>query len=66
MPCPMCKSEKFYVKDPEDQYEVYEFTLKNGNPVFEDTKPEFISSQGHDYEVYCNTCVWHGKINELA
>ena len=31
MTCPQCKSEKFYVKDPEDAYDTHEFeTGKNG------------------------------------
>jgi rRNA maturation protein Nop10 len=32
--CPLCGSESFYVKDPGDPYEIYEFDLKDGKIVF--------------------------------
>ncbi len=62
--CPVCGSQKFYVKDPEDEYEIYEFELNEGMVVFaeryEDCPP--LSGDGH---IYCNRCIWHGKMNEL-
>jgi len=32
MKCPVCSCANFYIKDPEDEYETYEFELKDGQP----------------------------------
>lgn len=64
--CPYCGSRNFYVKDPKDQYEIYEFDLEGGQVQFrpreEDSKPPEI---GGDTETYCGLCAWHGKFNTL-
>jgi hypothetical protein len=65
--CPYCGSRNFYVKDPEDQYEIYEFDLEGGQVQFlpredEDSKPPEV---GGDTETYCGLCAWHGKFNAL-
>ncbi len=65
--CPYCGSQNFYVKDPEDQYEIYEFALQGGNIQFKPGEEE--TSQppeiGAETETYCGTCSWHGKFNTL-
>ncbi len=65
--CPYCGSQSFYVKDPEDQYEIYEFELQGGLIQFKPTEAE--TSQPPEVrgetETYCGTCSWHGKFNTL-
>ena len=34
MKCPICGCEKFYLKDPDDEYETYEFELSDGEVAF--------------------------------
>lgn len=66
MACPLCGCEHFYVKNPEDEYETYEFDLRNGEILFasEDAKsacPEI----GDDTEAFCDNCAWHGKWKQI-
>ena len=66
MACPLCGCDHFYVKNTEDEYETFEFDVRNGEIVFtsDDTGdgcPEIKS----DTETYCDNCAWHGKISEL-
>lgn len=64
--CPYCGSRSFYVKDPADQYEIYEFDLEGGQVQFrpreEDSTPPEISG---GTETYCGLCAWHGKFGSL-
>ena len=65
--CPVCGCARFYVKNPEDQYDICEFDCIDGRPVFdpeldEDQCPE-VSGQT---ETYCNQCAWHGPFQELG
>ncbi|UCG12666.1 MAG: hypothetical protein JSU72_19675 [Deltaproteobacteria bacterium] len=64
--CPLCGSQSFYVKDAEDEYEIYEFDLKGGEIVF---TPEAGTSElpevGGDTETFCNRCAWHGNLKSL-
>lgn len=62
MRCPACGCLSFYVKNPDDEYETYEFDLKGGNIVFH------AEADGHlkdETETYCNKCAWHGQFREL-
>jgi len=64
--CPLCGCEQFYVKDPDDEYETYEFSCPNGKIVFsskgdELEHPEILERT----ETYCNRCAWHGKYQEI-
>jgi hypothetical protein len=67
MGCPVCGSRSFYVKDPEDVYEIYEFDLHGGRVQFK--PPEEETSQPpalrDETETYCGLCSWHGKFNTL-
>ena len=64
--CPLCKSKSFYLKDPEDEYEIFEFALKEDSPFFrEGNKPTFVSDKLGKEEIYCEQCAWHGKFEEL-
>jgi hypothetical protein len=66
MACPFCGCEHFYIKDPEDEYETYEFDLKGNQVVFASGEDETQTPQvAEDTEAYCDNCAWHGKMNEL-
>ena len=65
MKCPACGCKNFYVKNPDDEYNVYEFTCNDGNISFEDDIGEDDVLQINDStEAYCNKCAWHGKIEK--
>ena len=34
MECPLCGCVGFYIKDPDDEYETYEFAWRDGNVEF--------------------------------
>ena len=64
--CPFCGSQEFFLKDPEDEYETYEFQTTSGEVAF----PEGDDVSEHpemtdDSETYCCICAWHGKFQEL-
>ena len=66
MKCPTCGSEEFYIKDDDDEYDIYEFTCSGGEVVFsEETDAEEATQVGDDAETFCNRCAWHGKFGTL-
>jgi hypothetical protein len=59
--CPSCGCRAFYVKDPNDEYDIHEFECQNGEVVFSSEvadSPEI----GTDTEIHCNKCAWHGEM----
>lgn len=64
--CPVCSSQNFFVKDPDDPYEIYEFDLQEGEIVFrtEGDESELPEIEG-ETETYCNRCAWHDKLRTL-
>ena len=65
--CPLCGSQSFYVKDPGDPYEIYEFELEKGEIVFSSggDDSELPNIEG-ETETYCNRCAWHDKLKTLG
>lgn len=64
--CPICGSKSFYVKNPDDEYDIYEFECRDGEICFEDTLTNGECPEVRDStETYCNTCAWHDKFKEL-
>lgn len=64
--CPICGCEEFYVKDPEDEYEIYEFSCENGEVCFDpEADKENAPDMGAETETYCNRCSWHDKLETL-
>jgi len=66
MACPICKSEMFFVKDPEDEFELYEFEAQNGKVAFDDPEaalkaPPVTGTR----EVFCRRCSWHGPFDGI-
>jgi hypothetical protein len=66
MKCPVCGSLNFFVKDPDDEYETYDFELK-GEEVAFNSEAEATGSTDvkADTEVFCEKCSWHDKFQEL-
>jgi hypothetical protein len=60
--CPDCGSQGFYVKDPQDQYNISEFDLKDGEIIYtgveNDTVPLPVTD---DTEIFCDRCAWHDR-----
>jgi hypothetical protein len=66
MPCPLCGCEHFYVKNPEDEYETFEFDVKGGEILFPSEEAESERPRiKEDTETYCDNCAWHGKLKEI-
>ena len=60
MKCPDCGAQRFYVKDPHDQYTLCEFSLVNGNIEYlSDEEEEVKIPVLDDTETYCDRCAWH-------
>jgi hypothetical protein len=67
MKCPMCGCRRFYLKDPDDQFETYPFELINGDVSFD---PEVEEPDAPDLnektETFCEKCAWHGPLKEMG
>lgn len=64
--CPICKSGQFYVKDPSDPFEVYEFHLEDGGVRFDDAESEDDAPLiDGGQEIFCQRCSWHGKYESI-
>ncbi len=67
MKCPDCGAQRFYVKDPGDQYNIFEFELQEGEIVFSGDQPD--SEQPPEIigetETFCDRCAWHDKFKSL-
>ena len=64
--CPRCGSDHFYVKNPDDEFDIYEFTYRDGDIQF-DPDVDAGDAIGIDdqTEIYCNKCAWHVKAGAL-
>ena len=64
--CPVCKCEKFYIKDKDDPYETYELVCKEGHLVLADDEAvEGSIAMDGQSEVFCDRCAWHGAESQL-
>lgn len=64
MACPICKSNHFYVKDPDDPYETYEFQVGSDGVPLQNPQNRSVPAAGED--VYCCRCSWHGFMNQIG
>ena len=66
MKCPDCGAQRFYVKDPEDQYSLCEFSLENGMVEYlnDKTKEDHLEV-ADDTETFCDRCAWHDTFKTL-
>ena len=60
--CPICGSQRFFLKEAPEAYESYEFTLRGQEPVFEDEAGELTPTS----QVYCCRCTWQGPWQSLT
>lgn len=64
--CPDCGSQGFYVKDPQDPYNIIEFDLKDGQIIWTsvetDARPLPVAD---DTEIYCDRCAWHDRFKTV-
>jgi hypothetical protein len=65
--CPVCGCKQFYVKNPEDEFEVYVFTCENGDVCFdtESNESDTTPSVEDETETYCNACAWHDRFKTI-
>lgn len=67
MNCPKCQSAIFCVKDPEDEYEVYEFEIQEGEIVFDpELDSESLPEVTGGTNVHCIQCSWQGQFSSLS
>ena len=60
-----CQDSK-HEQDPEDQYELFEFELKEGKIISSDKETESTPLEvGEETETYCDKCAWHDKFKTL-
>jgi len=67
MKCPLCGCVDFYIKDPDDAYETYGFSWRDGNVEFaSDVDSTSCPEVCDDTEIFCDKCSWHGRSKELS
>lgn len=66
MRCPICGSDAFFVKSPQDEFETHEFRVAaGGRVVFAADAAEGAPEVGAATETFCCACAWHGKLGAL-
>lgn len=64
--CPVCGCKRFYVKNPDDEYDIYEFECRDGEPCFaDDADPASCPPIAGGTETYCHQCAWHDHFDKL-
>jgi hypothetical protein len=65
MKCPVCQCTHFYVKDPENPFIFYNFSIKNGEVVF-DPGVDTAKAPAVDENtiIFCIQCSWSGKFRD--
>ncbi len=56
MKCPTCGSEEFYIKDEDDEYDIYEFTCSDREVVFSEEADAELLGPSHMPKQTC----WRG------
>lgn len=64
--CPDCGSKSFYVKDPDDQYTLFEFNWEEGKIIQTNPEESETIDVVDETETYCDTCAWHDKFKTLT
>jgi hypothetical protein len=66
MKCPLCGCQNFFVKNPDDEFETYEFSVASGDVHFgADAEAAASPEIQETTETFCNKCSWHGKFQDL-
>jgi hypothetical protein len=62
----MCRSEHFYIKDPDDEYNYFKFSCAESEIKFEDeVEASEVPEVQDETETYCIQCAWHGNFDVL-
>ncbi len=66
MKCPSCGQQRFYVKDPEDEFETVSFDCSTGRICFDsEIEKEDIPEIFDGTRIYCDKCAWNGVVSEI-
>ena len=66
MKCPLCQSEYFYIKDPEDEYNYFKFKCVEDEIQFDsEVDVSEVPDVRDESEAYCINCAWHGQFDVL-
>jgi len=66
MKCPLCGCQNFFLKNPNDEFETYEFSVASGDVSFSgDADGAPAEGVQKTTETFCNRCSWHGPFQEL-
>lgn len=64
--CPDCGSQGFYVKDPEDQYNISEFDLNDEQIIYKNVETDATPPEvTDDTEIFCDRCAWHDRFKTM-
>lgn len=64
--CPLCGCRRFYVKHPDDVYDIYEFECRDGEVCFDaEMDLENCPEINDGTEAFCNACAWHDKFGTI-
>ena len=64
--CPVCGCRNFYVKNPEDEYDISSFQCRDGEVVpSEDDEDSGAPEISEATETFCDKCSWHGAFSTL-
>jgi len=64
--CPACQSEAFFLRDPDDEYELFPFEVRDGKITFREREdPQSPPALGEDTRIFCSRCAWKGKKIDL-
>ena len=64
--CPVCGCEKFYCKNPEDDYDTTALRIADGVAEPADTDAGSDAPRiTADTEAYCDRCTWHAPLGDV-
>jgi hypothetical protein len=66
MKCPFCGYQKFYLKNPEDDYETFGFSCESDEICFDsEIEDSDVPDLKDDSHIFCDKCTWKGKYDEI-
>ncbi|MCK7512761.1 MAG: hypothetical protein MZV70_57845 [Desulfobacterales bacterium] len=64
MECPLCGCQEFYVKNPEDEFETFEFSVASGDVRFSaDSEDASAPEVQEATETFCNEMLLAWKVS---
>ena len=66
MKCPYCGHQRFFFKDPEDEFETFAFDCETGQVCFDpDLTLDDIPPLENETRIFCDKCAWNGAFSEI-